>query len=690
VPELLLELLTEEIPARMQARAAEDLCRLVGAALGPIAQGAPRGFSGPRRIGLMMEVAARAETAAREERGPRVSAPEAALNGFLKKHGASREALSQQGEFWVLTQPGTSMEAAALVRRVLPGILWSFPWPKSMRWGVSAFTWVRPLQRILCLLDGAVAQFDLSKGEDAAHGLVSGNLTEGHRVHASGAFAVSSCADFMTKLREHFVIIDSVERLSIIRDGIAALAAAERLEPVPDEGLQAEVCGLVEWPVPLLGSIDPTFMDLPPEVMRTSMRVNQRFFALRTPDGTAAPRFALVANIAASDGGVALVAGNERVLRARLSDARFFWDQDRKIPLEALLPRLDGVVFHARLGTQGARVRRLERLAEQIAPLVGADPALAARAGRLCKADLASGMVGEFPELQGVMGGYYALAAGENAQVARAVANHYRPAGPADSLPAEPTTIAIALADKFDQMAGFFGIGEKPSGSGDPFALRRAGLGVIRLLRERALHVPLRAVISMARQPFECGDVSRTAGDLSPKDVETEVLEFLFDRLRVQLRSEGARADIISAAIGMDDDILRILSRAEALRTLVESETGQALLAAYKRAQNILRIEDKKDGPHFGPLDGALALSAETDLLDALELVQPQVTERLAIEDFAAAAAALASLRPPIDAFFQHVLVNDPDPTLRKNRLRLLSRLKSAMDSIADLSKIEA
>lgn len=715
MPELLLELLTEEIPARMQARAAEDLCRLVGAALAPIAVGAPRGFSGPRRIGLVMEVSARAETAAKEERGPRVAAPEAALAGFLKKHGVGREALTQTGDFWVLVKPGSSIEAAALVAQALPDVLWSFPWPKSMRWGVSGFTWVRPLQRILCLLDGAVVPFALARGEDAAHGLASGDVTEGHRVHAPGAFAVRGYEDYVAKLRAHFVLVDTAERVAVIRDGLAGLAAAEGLEVVPDEGLLAEVAGLVEWPVPLLGGIDAAFMDLPPEVMRTSMRVNQRYFALRSADGRPAPRFALVANIAASDGGAALVAGNERVLRARLSDARFFWDQDLKTPLEDLLPKLDGVVFHAKLGTQGQRVRRLERLAAHIAPMAGAEPALAARAARLAKADLASGMVGEFPELQGVMGGYYARAGGEDAAVADAVAQHYRPLGPTDAVPEAPVAVAVALADKLDQLAGFFAADERPTGSSDPFALRRAALGVIRIIREARVTIPLKLVLSSAADHANLaiamveGDALRAsrlayesaAGEpISGPDhvvrrVEVdsagEINAFILDRLRIQLRTEGFPPDIVTATIGTDDDILRIIARAEALRTLIDSEDGKSLLAAYKRAQNILRIEDKKDGPHTGPIDAALFThAAEIALESALTAIEPLVAENLAAEDFTAATATLATLRAPLDAFFTDVMVNDADENIRKNRLRLLSRLKSAMESVADLSKIEA
>lgn len=712
MPELLIEFLTEEIPARMQARAAEDLCRLAKAALAPLIQGEPRGFSGPRRIGLVAEMALSAETPAKEERGPRLGAPEQALAGFLKKHNATREMLSEQNGFLVLLKPGETITAEALLHRALPEIVWSFPWPKSMRWASSALLWVRPLQRVLCLLDGKPVPVAFARGNDAAHGLVAADLTEGHRVHAPGAFAVTGAADHAKKLAEHFVVLDAATRMATIRDGVAALAAAEGLQVVPDEGLLAEVAGLVEWPVPLLGRIDDAFMDLPPEVMRTSMRVNQRYFALRKPDGAAAPRFALVANITATDGGTALVAGNERVLRARLSDARFFWDQDRKQRLEDFLPKLDGAVFHAKLGTQGQRVLRLTRLAAHLAPRVGAEPALAERAALLAKADLASGMVGEFPELQGIMGGYYARQQGEDISVADAVAQHYRPLGPTDAVPTEPVAIAVALADKLDQLAGFFAADERPTGSGDPFALRRAALGVIRIVRENGLRLDLADILGEAFFGFPQA-VGATAAPEFGMAVAAErrkagvppegrhppmvaafaagVVDFLTDRLRVQLRAEGARHDLVAASIGQDDDILRILSRAEALKGLVESEAGQDLLAAYKRAQNILRIEEKKDGPHSGPVDPTLLALPEERALDAaLAAAEAEVRARMASEDFAAAVAALAGLRAPVDAFFEHTMVNDPEPSLRRNRLRLLSRLRTAMDAVGDLSKIEA
>ncbi|MFL1462310.1 glycine--tRNA ligase subunit beta [Roseococcus sp. DSY-14] len=689
MPELLIELLSEEIPARMQARAAEDLARLCKAALAPLMEGEPQGFAGPRRIGLVARMQASAATAAKEERGPRIGAPEAALAGFLKKHGAAREDLREENGFHVLAKPGETVTAEALLHARLPDLLWSFPWPKSMRWGTSGFTWVRPLQRMLVLLGGVAVPVSLARNGDDAHGLVAGDLTEGHRVHAPGAVRVASAGDHAATLRARFVLRDAAERMAAIRDGVTALAAAEGLEVVPDEGLLAEVAGLVEWPVPLLGRIDDAFMDLPAEVMRTSMRVNQRYFALRHPDGRPANRFALVANIAASDGGAALVAGNERVLRARLSDARFFWDGDLKAGLESFLPKLAGATFHAQLGTQADRVQRITALAKHLAPQVGADAALAEQAARLCKADLASGMVGEFPELQGIMGGHYARAAGLDARVADAIAQHYRPLGPTDAVPAEPVAVAVALADKLDTLAGFFAIGEKPTGSGDPYALRRAALGVIRIVRENGLRLGLKDAFYEAR--MNLAQVVPAALDTWRSDT-ADLLAFLLERLRVQLRAEGARHDLVAASIGEDDDITRILARAEALRAIVETPEGADLLAAVKRAGNILRIEEKKDGhPHDAPVDPALLEAPEEQALNAaLGAAEAASARAMAAEDFAAATGALATLRAPLDSFFDKVVVNAEAPALRANRLRLLNRVRAAAAQLADLAKIEA
>ncbi len=732
MPELLLELFCEEIPARMQARAAEDLSRMFAERCAALIEAPAVTFHGPRRIGLSVLLRDAVTTEGREERGPRVGAPEQALDGFVRKHGVARDALTQEGAFWVLAKPGETVQARALVAAAVPAIIRAFPWPKSMRWGgSSAMTWVRPLKRILCVLDGAVVPFDLRAGDDDGHGLVSGDLTEGHRMMAPGAFAVRGLADYAEGLRERRVVLDATERARLIREGIDALCAAEGLAVVPDEALVTEVAGLVEWPVPLLGRIDDAFMDLPPEVMRTTMRVNQRYFALRNADGSnpgspqsdalrggAAARFALVANVAAPDGGAAIVAGNERVLRARLSDARFFWDLDRKQRLEDFLPKLDSVVFHKKLGTQGQRVARLERLAALIAEKVGADPVLAARAAKLAKADLASGMVGEFPELQGVMGRYYALGQGEKAEVAEAIGAHYRPLGPVDEVPSEPVAITVALADKFDQLAGFFSANEKPTGSGDPFALRRAALGVIRIVRENGLRLPLSLILAEAvdlaqlaiarvqgdrlrdvKADYEehLGESSRGRGHVIREVTSDEVrsiLDFLLDRLRVQLRAEGTRHDVVTAVLGAtpDDDLNRLLARAAAVRVFVESDAGANLLAAYKRAANILRIEEKRDGHTFdtGYAHDLLKAREEDALATALEAAATRIETDLAAEAFEPAMDAMATLRTPVDAFFDKVIVNDADAAIRENRLKLLARLRATMDAVADFSKIEA
>ncbi|GAC1337775.1 MAG: glycine--tRNA ligase subunit beta [Acetobacteraceae bacterium] len=680
MPELLLELFSEEIPARMQTRAAADLARLLSEALAALSPAGVQTFSGPRRLALVATVLAGQAASSVTERGPRRSAPEAALAGFLRKHGAGREAVAEEGEYWVLTKASPAVDAATLVGQVMPGLLRRFPWPKSMRWGESGFTWVRPLRRVLCLLDGRVVPFELGEGGDRAHGLRSGDETEGHRFHAPGAFVVSSFTEWEEGLRARRVIPGAAERRRLIEEGIARLAAAETLAVVADDGLLDEVAGLVEWPVPLLGRIDADYMDLPAEVMQVSMRVNQRYFALRTADGAAAPRFAFAANIEATDGGAAIVAGNERVLRARFSDARHFWDLDRKTPLADRVAALGGVTFHAKLGTQGARVRRLVRLAGFLAPLVGADRAEAERAARLAKADLTSGMVGEFPELQGVMGGYYAVHDGEPASVAEAVREHYAPKGPTDPVPTAPVAIAVALADKIDQLAAFFAVGEVPTGSGDPFALRRAALGVIRIVRENRLRLPLLRLFNEA------------AVDLPAEVPGHALLEFMADRLRVQLRAAGERHDVLAAvfAAGADDDLVRLLARTEAVTAFLASPDGADLLTGARRAANILRIEDKKDGPHRGAVDPDLLREPAEQGLDAtLAHTEAVVGERLAREEFGPAMSALAQLRPTLDAFFDQVTVNAPDPALRQNRLRLLSRVGVAMDRAADFSRIE-
>ena len=684
MPDLLLELFSEEIPARMQVRGAEDLARLAGEALAALAPTDIRSYSGPRRIALAATVQAGVAESRVRERGPRVAAPEQALAGFLRKHAAAREDLRQEGEFWVLDRAVAGVDAASLIAREMPGLLRRFPWPKSMRWGgrvppgsssglpvTSRFTWVRPLRRILCILDGVVVPFDLRDGEDDGHGLASGNLTEGHRFMAPGPFAVASEAEWRDGLRERRVVVDAAERRAMVWDGLVAAAAGRGLSVVEDAGLLDEVAGLVEWPVPLLGRIDAAFMDLPPEVMQVSMRVNQRYFALRDADGRAAPLFAFAANIEADDEGAAIVAGNERVLRARFSDARHFWDLDRQRTLESRVEDLKSVTFHAKIGTQYERAKRLRNLALTIAKGVPGQANLqdAPTAGWLCKADLLTGMVEEFPELQGTMGGYYAREEGLPSAVAEAIRDHYRPRGPSDPVPTAPASISVALADKLDQLVQFFAVGEKPTGSGDPFGLRRAALGVIRIVRENRLRLRILPLVNDS----------------------LEVRDFLFERLRIQLRAEGERHDILAAILRSDDDdILLALSRMASVAALVTSDEGINLLTLYRRDANILRAEEARDGTYDGRYDpGLLRLQAERELHDAFNLHNALIALAMAREMYGDAMQEMSLLRAPVDRFFNEVTVNDPDPELRRNRLGMLAALRGVMHQVADFSKIE-
>jgi len=697
MPAFFLELFSEEIPARMQADAARNLARLLAQALAPLMPGIPSLFWGPRRIALAVEVRGEVAARASRERGPRLDAPDAAVEGFLRKHNAEPTELRKIANYWVLERTEPPVNARHVMPLAVGSLLWRFPWPKSMRWDgeKSRFTWVRPLRRILCLLDGEVVHFDLRQGEDDGHGLVSGNETEGHRFMAPGAFAVHGVEEWKNALRERFVIADPAERRRLIEEGIAKLAATRGLSVVEDEGLLDEVTGLVEFPVALLGKIDAAFMDLPPEVRQVSMRVNQRYFALRSAkDRTPAPYFAFVANIEAPDGGAAIIAGNERVLRARLADARHFYDLDRRVRLESRVEKLKSVVFHAKLGTQYDRAKRLERLAAYIAPLVVGlnNPhsdfeltvlqSAAARAGLLAKADLTTGMVGEFPELQGVMGYYYARHDHESEDVALAIRDHYLPKGASDQIPPmNYVTRAVALADKIDQLAAFFAIGEKPTGSGDPYALRRAALGIIRIIRQFGLDFfSLRDALKAAEE-----------GLAFPVPVD-DIIAFVIERFRVLLRAEGRRHDVLSAvfAASGDDNISRLMQRAHHLSTLLTSQNGANLLAAYRRAANILRIEDKKDGPHVGDVDESLFKTEEEPALFRTLLqiernagefeMEYQISQRM---------GDLAALRAPVDAFFENVTVNDPDPALRRNRLKLLSRIRDIMNRFADFSLIE-
>jgi glycyl-tRNA synthetase beta chain len=678
MPELFVELFSEEIPARMQARAADDLARLLTEALAALTPIELRTWHGPRRIALAARVAAEVAASATTERGPRATAPEAALAGFLRKHGADRSAVRVEGDYWVLARTADAVPASDVVARAMPGLLRRFPWPKSMRWGESGFTWVRPLRRIVCLLDGAVVPFALAEGADAAHGLASDRLTEGHRFLAPGAFAVEGAADWAEKLRARNVLVDAAERRGVIAEGLAALAGARGLSVVDDPGLLDEVAGLVEWPVPFLAPIAASFMDLPPEVMQVSMRVNQRTFALRDAEGRAAPWFGFVANIVPTDGGVMTVSGNARVLRARFSDARHFFDLDRRTPLAGRVDALRGVTFHAKLGTQFERTQRIAAIAAVLAPGI-ADPAHVARAAHLAKADLTTGMVGEFPELQGVMGGYYARHDGEADAVADAIRDHYLPKGPSDPVPAGAGAV-VAMADKIDQLLSFFAIGERPSGSGDPYALRRAALGVIRTVIENGLRIRLRDALR------DCADMSGSGA------VHGDVFQFLLDRLRVLLRTQGARHDVLNAVIAEDrQDLTDLIARTEAIARVLGTEAGRVLLAGYRRAANILQIETAKDGPFDGAVDPGLFREAEERALhaavqDAGPLVRVQMNS---ITGYADAMATLATLSAPIDAFFARVTVNAAEPELRRNRLTLLSSFVSLADDIADFSKIE-
>ena len=680
--ELFIELFSEEIPARMQRGAAAELERAIRSAFQAIDPSNIAAWFGPRRIALRAEVAAEVAATASIERGPRATAPEQALTGFLRKHNADRDQLRQEGDYWLLEKRVGAIPATELIAGAVPGLLRRFVWPKSMRWGgTSSFVWVRPLRRIICLLDGEIVPFDLRDGGDDGHGLGSGSITEGHRFHAPEPFAVTGAANWRENLTARQVLVDVADRKRVIADRIAGLAAAKSLALVDDPGLLEEVAGLVEWPVPHLGRIADVYMDLPPEVMQVSMRVNQRYFALRSADGAAAPWFAFVANIEADDHGAAIVAGNERVLRARFADARHFWDLDRKTPLASRIPALDTVTFQAQLGSQGERVRRLKALAAAIAPLVGADPGQAARAAELAKADLVTGMVGEFPELQGVMGRYYALHDGEDPVVADAIRDHYAPRGPAEAAPSAPVSIAVALADKLDQLTGFFAIGEKPTGSGDPYALRRAALGVIRIIRENGLRLDLCGLLRLATQEA---------------DTVRAVFEFIVERLTVQSRAEGARYDILNAVFGARDaggahngDLVALMARTDAVGSLLQSADGANLLAAYRRAANILRIEERKDGPFRDAPASELYLEvAECDLDQALTDCRV-VGELLEQQAYGPAMTTVAALRAPLDAFFEKVTVNAPDPDLRRNRLRLLAQVRSIMDQIADFSRIE-
>ncbi|MCB1884963.1 MAG: glycine--tRNA ligase subunit beta [Geminicoccaceae bacterium] len=689
MPELLLELFSEEIPARMQDGAAADLRRLVLASLDAagLAHGDAAAFATPRRLCLVVDgLEAGQPDRAIERRGPRVDAPDAARQGFLRGLGTGDYELGEQadrkGTFLLARFVQKGRRTADLLAEALPGILASFPWPKSMRWGEGDARWVRPLQGIVCLFDGEVVPFTFA-------GVESGRTTRGHCFMAPTPFEVETFAGYRDRLREASVMLDGDERRRTISRRAQILAAGQGLEVRPDPALLDELKGLAEWPVPLLGRIDDAFMTLPPEVLVTSMRAHQKYLALQDSDAALAPFFIAVANVETADGGAAIVAGNERVLRARLWDARFFWEKDRETPLEGRVAALDRMVFHADLGTVGDKVKRLIPLAFWLASHTNAlDPQEVERAALLAKADLVTGMVGEFPELQGLMGAYYAEAQGEAPAVVRAIREHYRPLGPNDACPATPESVALALADKLDTLAGFFGIGVKPTGAGDPFALRRAALGVIRLVLENGVRLPLKEAVHFARRAYG----ERLAGRDEPSLCD-DLLDFFVDRLRVHLKGEGVRGDLLAAvlATGRDDDLVRLIARTRALAAFVASDDGRNLLAGHRRACNILAIEEKRDGRAYaGDVDGGLfQLEAERALRTALIDAEPVVADALERERYDEAMGALAALRPAVDAFFDGVLVNADEPGLRRNRLELLARLRVAFAPVADFGTIE-
>jgi len=692
VPNLLIELLSEEIPARMQRRAVEDLQagllrRLEAADLTPTAASA---YVTPRRLALHLEgLPARQPDVSEERKGPKLGAPAQALEGFLKANGLTSLEQAElretpKGSFYFAVRQIAGRPTPEVVAETLEAALLGFVWPKSMRWGRHRFRWVRPLRGVLAVFDGRPLTGALDLG---AEKLVFGNTTLGHRFLGPKPFRVTTFADYTAGLLRGKVLLDQDERRRSIVEQCSALAHGAGLAVKPDPGLLEEVTGLVEWPVVLMGKIDERFMALPPEVLSTSMRSHQKYFSLIQPDGALAARFLVVSNMLAPEASqqrANIVAGNERVLRARLSDAEFFWEQDRSTSLESRLGKLKDMVFHAKLGSLEAKVDRVEALALAIAARVpGAERDHVRSAARLAKADLTTGMVGEFPELQGVMGRYYALHDGEAPAVAAAVAEHYAPLGPTEPCPSAPVSIAVALADKLDTLAGFWSIGENPTGSKDPFALRRAALGVIRLILENRLRLPLLEVFGAAFAGYGAKDAA----------LADDLLGFLAERLKVSLRDRGVRHDLISAvfALGGEDDLVRLLARVEALDAFLASDDGANLLVAYRRAANIVRIESKRDGHGFaGDISvGALEQPEEVQFFTALEQAAAAAAAALDGEEFGAAMAALAQLRQPVDAFFDAVTVNAEVAALRENRLKLLARIGATLSQVADFDLIE-
>jgi glycyl-tRNA synthetase beta chain len=739
MPDLLIELFSEEIPARMQARAAEDLKKLVtnGLVEAGLTYAGAAAFSTPRRLTLAVEGLLAASPATREERrGPKVDAPEKAIEGFLRGAGVTREQCEVREDkkgavlYAVIEKPGRP--AAEIVAEVLETTVRNFPWPKSMRWGAGSLRWVRPLHRILCVLTTDAGSEVVPLEID---GIWAGKITQGHRFMGGAPFEVTSFEDYETKLKRSKVILSPEERAETIWHDATNRAFAAGLEVVEDRGLLAEVSGLVEWPVVLMGKIGEDFLGLPPEVLQTSMKEHQKFFSVKNPASGRIEGFVTVANVETADDGATILAGNDKVLSARLSDAKFFWENDLRVAkqdgLEAWTARLANVTFHNKLGSQKDRIDRIAALAREIAPMVGADADLAEQAARVAKADLSSEMVYEFPELQGLMGRYYAEAAGLPTEVAAACQEHYSPLGPSDDVPTAPVSVAVALADKLDTLTGFWAIDEKPTGSKDPYALRRAALGVIRLVLANGLRLHLDRLVDaqlLRHQITTDGDkdaamlddllreiahhgvfgsAARTiieqAKSEAPSwlpvvenhapDVSDDLVAFFHDRLKVYLRDEGIRHDVIDAVLAMPnrDDLALVVARARALMEVLNTEDGANLVQGFKRANNILTQAEEKDGVEYS--FGADVKFAETEeekaLFAALDTADASIKPAMASEKFAAAMTAMAALRGPIDAFFEAVQVNAENAVVRRNRLNLLSRIRHTCLQVADLTRVE-
>ncbi len=739
MPDLLIELFSEEIPARMQGKAAEDLRKLMtdGMVEAGLTYRGARAFATPRRLTLFVEgLSAGSPTLREERRGPKVGAPEKALEGFLRGAGVAREDLEEReekkGSFYYATVITPGRPAAEIVAEQLEKTIRGFPWPKSMRWGAGGLRWVRPLHRILCLLSDETGDQVVAFEVD---GVTSGQTTEGHRFMGDGPFDVTSFADYETRLKRAHVILSADERAEAIWNDATTLAFARGLEVVEDRGLLREVAGLVEWPVVLMGEIGADFLNLPPEVLQTSMKEHQKFFSVRNPGSGRIEKFITVSNVETADHGATILQGNQKVLAARLSDAKFFWENDLRVAtaegLTAWTARLENVTFHRKLGSQAARIARIAALARKIAPMVGADADLAAQAAEVAKADLASEMVYEFPELQGLMGRYYAQAAGLPDAVAAACQEHYAPLGPSDDVPTAPVSVAVALADKLDTLTGFWAIDEKPTGSKDPFALRRAALGVIRLVLTNGLRLHLDRLIDAQLLRHQIAPAASDADDLKEEllaeiarhgvfgaavrtivdrfdgdgpdwiaqvrdhtpDTSDDLLGFLHDRLKVHLREDGIRHDVIDACLAMPnrDDLSLLVKRAEALQAFLGAEDGENLVQGFKRANNILTQAEEKDGVEYSyGADRKFAEdAAETALFDALDAAEARIAGAMEAEDFAAAMEAMAALRAPTDAFFEAVQVNADNQVVRRNRLNLLSRIRRTCLQVADLTRLE-